>query len=50
MQFSAVIEEAGLDFTLVSGGPEQRYILEAMSGGVASVDYDGDSERGSMKC
>ena len=42
IQFSDVTEEAGLDFTLVSGGPEQRYIVEAMAGGVAFVDYDGD--------
>lgn len=42
IQFSDVTEEAGLDFTLVSGSPEQRYILEAMAGGVAFVDYDGD--------
>ena len=45
MQFSAVIEEAGLDFTLVSGGPEQRYILEAMSGGVAFVDSTARGDR-----
>ena len=42
IQFSDVAEEAGLDFTHVSGSPEQRYILEAMSGGIAFVDYDGD--------
>ena len=42
IQFADVTAAAGLDFELVSGSPEQRYILEAMSGGVAFIDYDGD--------
>jgi len=29
-------------FTLVSGSPEKRYIIEAMAGGLCLLDYDGD--------
>ncbi len=37
-----VSAESGLDFTQVSGSPEQHYILETMSAGAAFLDYDGD--------
>ena len=42
VQFVDVTAEAGLDFTHVSGSPEQRYILESMSPGAAFFDFDGD--------
>jgi hypothetical protein len=36
-------ERSGLAaFTLVSGTPEKRYIMEAMAGGLCLLDYDGD--------
>ena len=37
--------EAGLDFEHVSGGPEQRYILESMSSGAVFFDADGDDDQ-----
>ena len=42
VRFADVTEAAGLDFVHVSGGPEQRFILEAMGSGVAFFDSDGD--------
>ncbi|MYK40081.1 MAG: tetratricopeptide repeat protein [Gemmatimonadetes bacterium] len=42
VQFVDVTEAVGLDFRQVSGGSEQRYILESMSSGAAFFDYDGD--------
>jgi tetratricopeptide (TPR) repeat protein len=42
VRFADVTAQSGLDFVQVSGGPEQRYILEAMTGGAAFLDYDGD--------
>jgi hypothetical protein len=33
---------SGVGFKLISGGPEKRYILESMTGGVALFDYDND--------
>ncbi len=42
VRFADVTEAAGLDFVHVSGGPEQRFILEAMGSGVAFFDADGD--------
>lgn len=42
VQFVDVTEAVGLDFRQVSGGAEQRYILESMSSGAAFFDYDGD--------
>jgi enediyne biosynthesis protein E4 len=42
VSFVDVHDQAGLDFTNVSGGPEQHYILEAISAGAAFFDYDGD--------
>jgi enediyne biosynthesis protein E4 len=38
-----VSAEAGIHFTLTSGGPEKRYIIEAKGGGgVAWIDYNND--------
>ena len=40
-QFVEVAEKSGIHFTLTSGGPEKRYIIEAKGGGgVAWIDYD----------
>ncbi|MSR84586.1 MAG: VCBS repeat-containing protein, partial [Candidatus Latescibacteria bacterium] len=42
LRFVDVTAQSGLDFVQVSGSPAQRYILEAMTGGVAFLDYDND--------
>ena len=42
MYFEDVGQTLGLDFENVSGGPEQGYILETISAGVAFFDSDGD--------
>jgi enediyne biosynthesis protein E4 len=42
-QFVEVSKQAGINFTLTSGGLEKRYIIEAKGGGgIAWFDYDGD--------
>ncbi len=42
-QFIEVSAKAGIHFTLTSGGPEKRYIIEAKGGGgIAWIDYDND--------
>ena len=42
-QFVEVSVKAGIRFTLTSGGPDKRYIIEAKGGGgIAWVDYDND--------
>jgi len=42
-QFVEVSKRAGIHFTLTSGGPEKRYIIEAKGGGgVAWIDYNND--------
>lgn len=42
-QFIEVSKQAGIHFTLTSGGPEKRYIIEAKGGGgVAWIDYNND--------
>jgi len=42
-QFVDVAGQAGIHFTLTSGGPEKRYIIEAKGGGgVAWIDYNND--------
>jgi hypothetical protein len=42
-QFVEVSAQAGIHFTLTSGGPEKRYIIEAKGGGgIAWIDYDSD--------
>jgi hypothetical protein len=42
-QFLEVSAKAGIRFSLTSGGPEKRYIIEAKGGGgIAWFDYDND--------
>jgi hypothetical protein len=42
-QFIEVAERAGIHFSLTSGGPEKRYIIEAKGGGGAAwFDYNND--------
>jgi enediyne biosynthesis protein E4 len=42
-QFIEVSKQAGINFSLTSGGPEKRYIIEAKGGGgVAWIDYNND--------
>ena len=42
-QFVEVSAKAGIRFSLTSGGPEKRYIIEAKGGGgIAWFDYDND--------
>jgi len=42
-QFVEVSAKVGIHFTLTSGGPEKRYIVEAKGGGgIAWIDYDND--------
>jgi len=42
-QFVEVSAQSGIRFTLTSGGPEKRYILEAKGGGgVAWIDFNND--------
>src|SRR5262245_14655520 len=42
-QFIEVSKNAGINFTLSSGGPDKRYIIEAKGGGgIAWIDYDKD--------
>ena len=40
--FRDVAKDSGIDFKLVSGGPEKHYIIESMTGGVALFDYNND--------
>jgi enediyne biosynthesis protein E4 len=42
VSFTDVTQAAGIDFHLVCGGPEKRYIMESMCGGIAVFDYDND--------
>jgi hypothetical protein len=44
MRFRDATEEAGIDFTMTSGGTPSRYILEIDGGGVALFDYDADGD------
>lgn len=41
-RFVDVTAEAGIDFRHRSSKTSQKYLPEAMSGGVALLDYDGD--------
>jgi hypothetical protein len=42
-QFIEVSQQAGIQFSLTSGGPEKKYIIEAKGGGgIAWFDYDND--------
>ena len=40
--FEDVARAAGINFHLTCGGPQKRYIMESMCGGVAVFDYDND--------
>ncbi|HEX6505149.1 MAG TPA: VCBS repeat-containing protein, partial [Terriglobales bacterium] len=40
--FVDVARASGINFHLTCGGPEKRYIMESMCGGVAVFDYDND--------
>ncbi len=42
ISFADVTRAAGIDFHLVCGGPQKRYIMESMCGGVAVFDFDND--------
>ena len=42
VSFADVTQAAGIDFHLTCGGPEKRYIIESMCGGIAVFDYDND--------
>lgn len=42
MRFTDVTAQSGIDFVHSDGGSGMRYIVEAMSAGVALFDYDGD--------
>ena len=42
ISFVDVAQAAGIDFHLTCGGPEKRYIMESMCGGIAVLDYDND--------
>jgi enediyne biosynthesis protein E4 len=42
ISFADVTRAAGIDFHLVCGGAEKRYIMESMCGGIAVFDYDHD--------
>ena len=42
VSFADVGKTAGIDFHLTCGGPEKRYIIESMCGGIAVFDYDND--------
>ena len=43
VQFVDVAAKAGIHFTLASGGPDKRYIIEAKGGGgIAWIDYNND--------
>ena len=42
-EFVEVAAKSGIAFTLTSGGPEKRIIIEAKGGGgIAWIDYDND--------
>src|SRR6266850_8498464 len=41
-QFVDVARAAGLNMRLTCGSPEKRYIMEALCGGVAFLDFDKD--------
>jgi len=41
-QFVDVASASGIVFHLTCGGPEKKYIMESMCGGIAVFDYDND--------
>ena len=40
--FTEITQAAKINFHLTCGGPEKRYIMEGMCGGIAVFDYDND--------
>ncbi|MGH9704345.1 MAG: hypothetical protein ACRD4K_13305, partial [Candidatus Acidiferrales bacterium] len=42
VQFVDVTRQSGIDYHLTCGGPEKRYIMESLCGGIAFLDYDND--------
>ncbi len=40
--FEDIAQASGVNFHLTCGGPEKRYIMESMCGGVAVFDFDND--------
>ena len=42
IEFQDVTRAAGIRFHLTCGGPEKRYIMESLCGGVAFLDFDND--------
>jgi len=42
ISFTDITRAAGLNFHLTCGGPQKRYIMESMCGGIAVFDYDND--------
>ena len=42
IQFRDVTAETGIDFVHTDGSSGRRYIVESMSAGIATFDYDGD--------
>ena len=42
VQFVDVTRQSGINFHLTCGGPEKRYIMESLCGGIAFFDYDND--------
>ena len=42
ISFEDITRASGIDFHLTCGGPEKRFIMESMCGGVAVFDYDND--------
>ena len=42
ISFADITRAAGIEFHLTCGGPQKRYIMESICGGIAVLDYDGD--------
>ena len=42
IRFDDITRRAGIDFHLTCGSAEKRYIMDAMCGGIAFLDYDRD--------
>lgn len=40
--FEEYREEVGLDLRVISGGPEKKFLLESVGGGLGVIDYDND--------
>jgi hypothetical protein len=42
ISFADITRAAGIEFHLTCGGPQKRYIMESICGGIAVLDYDSD--------